>query len=77
MTTFEYLTAIGSVGVVMDKNHIPPKLTRYAPMYEDWERLKAEGHKKTWIIAYLCDSYDISRSTFHNIINKMGENVVI
>lgn len=77
MTKNEYLKSIASVAEVMESNGIKPHFIEYTQMYDDWVRLRAEGHKVAWIVAFLCDQYSLARSTFYNITRLLGEDFVI
>jgi hypothetical protein len=40
-------------------------------VFENLERMEREGHKKTFIVAYLCNQYDISEATLYRVANRM------
>jgi len=44
-------------------------------MYEDYSRLKAEGHKVTYTIAYLSEIYNVSEHTIYNMVKKFEKEI--
>ena len=45
---------------------------RYIP---DYERLRRDGFKVAYIVAYLCDTYEVSERTVYRIIRRFGRDV--
>ena len=58
----------------LDKNGISFSDARHIPMYEDWLRLKTEGHKYIYIIHYLSQQYEMSETSVYRIIRKFSED---
>ena len=58
-----------------DMAGIAPSEANYLAVYEDWQRLTKEGHKKVWILAFLSQQYNISEATIKRIARKMGKRV--
>ena len=56
---------------------INPKDHRYVEMYDDYIRLTNEGHKKTYIMQYLADEYNVDERTLYRVINKFSTDVSI
>lgn len=54
---------------------ISPKDIQHLDLYRDYLRLKGEGHKLTYIEAYLCDEYDIKRTRFFELIKKLDTDL--
>ena len=50
---------------------------KYIPVYQDYVRLSQEGHKKTYIMQYLSDEYNIAERTIYRIIDKFSTTVNI
>lgn len=48
---------------------------KYIPVYQEYLRLTAEGHKKTYIMQYLSDEYNIAERTIYRIIDKFSNKV--
>lgn len=51
---------------------INPNDVQYLDMYSDYNRLKGEGHKTTYIEVYLCEQYNVSRAKFYQIVKVFG-----
>ena len=77
MTVYEYLKVVQDIADVMRENGISVDDARYVQMFADYERLSAEGHKKSWIVAYLCECYGIKMTKFYGLVAKMRREVVI
>jgi hypothetical protein len=75
MTRYELIKAAESILRMCDNAGIAPSEANYLPMYEDWQRLTREGHKKVWILAYLSQQYGISEATVKRIARKMAKRV--
>ena len=71
MTNYEFLKTNRSALEVMLRNGIPAEDIRYLEAYENLERMEKEGHKKTFIVAYLCSQYEISEATLYRVANRM------
>ena len=74
MTKYELVKLLQSVMETLDKNGISVQDSRHIPMYEDWLRLKNEGHKYFYIIRYLSQQYEISETSAYRIIRKFSED---
>ena len=75
MTRYELIKSAESILRMCDNVGIVPSEAKYLPVYEDWQRLTREGHKKVWILAYLSQQYGISEATVKRIARKMGKRV--
>ena len=42
---------------------------------QDCERLRRDGFKVAYIVAYLCDTYEVSERTVYRIIRRFGRDV--
>ncbi len=54
---------------------IKPEDYRYADLFADYERLRREGEKKTYIVAMLADKYDISERKVYSVINHLSQEL--
>lgn len=54
---------------------VSAKDIKWIEFYEDWERLKNDGLKTTYIIAVLSSEYNISEDTAWRIIRKLSCNI--
>ena len=75
MTRYELIQVAESILRMCDNAGITPNEVNYLPVYEDWQRLTREGHKKVWILAYLSQQYNISEATVKRIARKMAKRV--
>lgn len=70
MTEYDLLKCAESVCKVMAKNGIKPEDVRYLQMYEDWKRLRSEGHKVRYISYYLSEQYGVGEATIFRIAKR-------
>jgi hypothetical protein len=71
MTHYELLKSGESLLNTIRKNGVTADDVRYLEVYENLERMEREGHKKTVIVAYLGNQYDISEATLYRVANRM------
>ena len=71
MTQYEILTLCESTLRMMADNGIDARDVRYLDLYRDYERLCKEGHKKTYILYYLSQQYDVDKVTIYRIAARM------
>ena len=50
---------------------------RHLPLWRDYERLKGDGLKTAYIVAYLCDRYALSERTVYRIIDRFRKEVAV
>lgn len=50
---------------------------KYIDLYREFLRMKSEGHKLTYIVAFLMDEYSVGQATVYRIIDKFGKAVSI
>jgi Mor family transcriptional regulator len=48
---------------------------KHLDLYDDFIRLKNEGHKITYITTYLSSQYNTSERTIYSIIKKFEEEI--
>lgn len=70
MTEYDLLKCAESVCKVMAENGIKPEDVRYLQMYEDWKRLRSEGHKVRYISYYLSEQYGVGEATIFRIAKR-------
>lgn len=75
MTNYEFLKTNRSALDVMVRNGIAAEDIRYLEAYENLDRMEKEGHKKTFIVAYLCSQYDLSEATLYRVANRMRKRI--
>ena len=77
MTRYELIKSAESILLMCDAAGIDPKEARYLAVYEDWQRLTKEGHKKVWVLAFLAQQYNISEATIKRIARKFKKKVTM
>ena len=75
MIKYELIKLSASICKALAEANIDPADVNYLRLYEEWLRMKAEGHKYDYILFYLGQQYGISKTTVWRIITRMGENI--
>ena len=55
--------------------NIRPSIADYLELYEDYVRLKNDGHKMTYIVFHLSDVYGISERKIYYLVKKFEEEI--
>lgn len=71
MTQYEVLTLMESTLRRMVDNGIDAKDVRYLDLFNDYERLLTEGHKRTYILYYLSERYHVDKVTIYRVAARM------
>lgn len=77
MTTYELLKINERLIMTMQQQTVELSDVRYLDMYKEYLRMVHEGHKKTYIIAFLSDEYRIGQRTLYRVIEKLSAEVPI
>lgn len=48
---------------------------RYIPLWSDYERLRRDGFKVAYIVAFLCDTYEVSERTVYRVVGRFARDV--
>lgn len=75
MTKYELLKATASTCGLLAENNIDPSDVKYLQLYEDWQRMCAEGHKKEYIKFYLAQQYGVSETSVWRICKRMQHEI--
>lgn len=75
MKAFELLIINKAMIELLAKNDLDVGDVKYIEAYKDYSRLMAEGHKQLYVLQYIEDEYDISKSTIKRLIKKFGKDV--
>lgn len=67
MKVYEVFTMAKPLIEKLTSSGINPKDIQYMDLYDDFLRLKNEGHKVTYIEAYLCEEYGIKKTKFYEL----------
>lgn len=76
MTVSELIRANESLLKIMSENGIETNIVRYLEMFTDYDRLIREGHKKTYVIQYLSEQYELNERRIYRIIRVMKKTVL-
>lgn len=75
MKAFELLIINKSMIELLAKNDLDVGDVKYIEAYQEYARLMAEGHKQLYVMQYIEDEYEISKSTIKRLIKKFGKDV--
>lgn len=75
MTKYELIKSVASVLAVLAENNINVADYRYVQLFEDYQRLKSEGHKYDYIVYYLSTQYECGVTTVWRIVKRLQESV--
>lgn len=75
MTWYEVLSVNRSMFEVMANAAIHASDVKYLEMYKEYEKMKGEGHKVTYIAYYLSEEYNIDKATFFRVIKKLNKEI--
>lgn len=48
---------------------------KWLELYAEWQRMRSEGHKFEFIVYYLADTFNLSRSSVYRIVKRMEKQV--
>ena len=77
MTQYEALKLIEPTLNMLHRNGVDCRDVKYVQLYEDYERLCAEGHKKLYITTYLEEKYGVCMVSIYRIIKRLKNDIVI
>lgn len=77
MTGYELLAVNENLLKKMQSAALSVDDIKYMEMYREYERLRDEGHKKTYIMQYLSDEYEISERTVYRIVDRFSATIAI
>lgn len=76
MTRYEYLQQNRALCEEMTLNGISATDVLFIDLYEDYKRMKAEGHKYEWMMAWLAEQYGMSQTTIYRTIKRLEDTVL-
>lgn len=77
MTTFELLKVNKGVIEILIKNDLDIQDVKYIEAFQEYSRLMSEGHKQLYVIQYIEDEYEVSKSTIKRLIKRFSKEVVL
>ncbi|WP_315254269.1 hypothetical protein [Segatella oulorum] len=75
MIQYELLKASVSLLAMLEKNGIDAKDVKYIDLYDEYARLKSEGHKMGYIAYYLSQQYECSEATVYRVVKRMAQDI--
>ena len=75
MTQYELLKTAESLLVVLMSNDVDAKDVKYLEMYQEYMRLKKEGHKVGYVVYYLSQQYECSEATVYRVVRRMTQEI--
>ena len=75
MTQYELLKKAESLLVVLMSNDVDAKDVKYLEMYQEYMRLKKEGHKVGYVVYYLSQQYECSEATVYRVVKRMTQKI--
>ncbi len=75
MTHYELLKSAATICKILASNKVKTADVCFVPLYEEYERMKGEGHKMTYIVFYLSEKFDVSEAAVYRIIKRMSRGV--
>lgn len=76
MIVYESLKDNRDLLIRLARTGIAVEDVKYLELYEDFVRLKDDGLKTTYVVAHLCDQYEVSEATVWRIIRKFQRVLV-
>lgn len=75
MTQYELLKTAESLLAVLMSNDVDAKDVKYLEMYQEYMRLKKEGHKVGYVVYYLSHQYECSEATVYRVVKRMTQKI--
>lgn len=75
MTAYELLSMNALALKAMCDKSLNVSDIKYLDLYKEYSLMIKEEHKKTYIMQYLSDQYNISERMVYNVIDKLSSNV--
>ena len=75
MIQYELLKTAESLLAVLMKNDIDAKDVKYLKLYQEYMRLKKEGHKVGYVVYYLSQQYECSEATVYRVVKRMTQKI--
>lgn len=76
MTMYEVLKLNEGLMQFLVEKDVQPADVQYVPMYAEYLRMKGEGHKLVYIVAFLQDEYGVSESTVYRVLRRFKKEVM-
>lgn len=77
MTNYELLTMNRSMVEVLLANHTNIQDVRNLEIYEQFEEMKKQGHKVSYITVFLADKHGMTERGIYKIIKRLNRPVCV
>lgn len=77
MTVYEILNFNRELINRLCKIGFRPDDCRYIDLYSDYERMKEEGEKVTYIVNFLSSKYEVSERKVYEVIKRFGKHCTV
>ena len=71
MRAIDILQTAEGICRTLARNGIDPRDVEHIRLYQDWVRMKKEGHKYQYIVYYLTTQYEMSESSVRRVVRRM------
>lgn len=71
MTHYDFIKIVESVLRAAVEHGVTISDVQLLHVYEEYTRMEREGHKKTFIVAYLSEQYNVPISTIYRMARRM------
>ncbi len=76
MTIYEYIEQNKHILSCLSRNGIGTSWGRYCEIYNDYMRMIREGYKKTYIVAWLSNNYNLNNRQIFNILSELEKEII-
>lgn len=73
MTMYEVMKLNQGLFEFMVANDVQLTDVRYVQMYGEYLRMRDEGHKLVYIVAFLQEEYNVSESTVYRVLRRFKQ----
>lgn len=77
MTVFEILNFNKELLKRLTEIGFKPDDCKYIDLYSDYERMRRNGDKVTYIVNVLADKYDVSERKVYGVIKRFGKDCTL
>ena len=77
MTVYDLIKVYEGPMNVLNEANVSLTDVRYVDLYQEFLRMKSEGRKLTYIVAFLMDEYSVGQATVYRVIDKFGKPVKV
>ena len=75
MKVAELIKISASLLSTLANANVMPNDVRYINLYDEFCRMKLEGHKIIYIVTCLSDIYKVSEKTVYNVVRKFDKEI--